>query len=103
MGRSLHEERGAQAAQVTYEIRSTRAADREALDLPDAVFDEVNATIRNLGSDPRPPGCKKLKGVRGHAYRVRVGSHRILYMIDDRAHVVTVFRIAHRRDAYRRL
>jgi len=30
-----------------------------------------------------------------------VGVYRILYDIDDDAHIVTVYRVKHRREAYR--
>jgi mRNA interferase RelE/StbE len=55
--------------------------------------------IRSLAVDPRPPGCQKLSG--SEKYRVRQGSYRILYSIEDDRLVVTVVRIAHRREAYR--
>jgi mRNA interferase RelE/StbE len=57
--------------------------------------------IRSLAGDPRPPGCRKLSGY--EKYRIRVGSWRIIYSIEDGRLIVTVVRIAHRREAYRRL
>lgn len=36
-------------------------------------------------------------------FRIRVGEYRILYEIDDAAHVVTVTRVRPRRSAYRGL
>ncbi len=52
-----------------------------------------------LAGDPRPRGCKKLEGYRDH-WRIRVGDWRVVYIIDDAARVVTVTRIAHRREVY---
>ena len=60
----------------------------------------VFAVLRGLAEDPRPPGAGKLVAVEG--YRVRVGEYRIIYDVDDAAQVVTVYRIRHRREAYRR-
>lgn len=34
-------------------------------------------------------------------WRVRVGDYRVLFEIDDPAQAVLVFRLAHRREAYR--
>ena len=34
-------------------------------------------------------------------YRLRVGPYRILYDIDDKVQVVTIYRVKHRREAYR--
>lgn len=55
--------------------------------------------IGSLADDPRPPGCQKLSGA--DKYRLRQGRYRILYTIVDDRLVVTVVRVAHRKDAYR--
>jgi mRNA interferase RelE/StbE len=57
------------------------------------------ARIQALGDDPRPPGCKRLVG--SERYRIRSGSFRVLYTIEDDVLVVEVIRVAHRRVAYR--
>ncbi len=54
--------------------------------------------IHALGDNPRPRGCIKLTGRDG--YRVRVGVYRILYLVDDVRHRVTVVGVKHRREAY---
>ncbi len=54
-----------------------------------------------LEQTPRPHGCTKLEGSEDE-YRVRAGDYRILYVIDDKAKLVTVARVRHRRDAYRK-
>jgi mRNA interferase RelE/StbE len=56
--------------------------------------------INELEKDPRPSGVKKLAGT-NDAYRVRAGDYRILYTIDDRQKIVTIYRIRHRREVYR--
>ena len=57
-------------------------------------------TIQSLGSDPRAEGCEKLAGYTDR-YRVRQGQYRIVYLIDDMQHEVTIFKVAHRKDVYR--
>jgi len=61
----------------------------------------IVAKIQSLATDPRPPGSRKLSGY--DKYRIRLGAWRILYSIEDARLIVTVIRIAHRREAYRRL
>ncbi|MCZ6777004.1 MAG: type II toxin-antitoxin system RelE/ParE family toxin [Ignavibacteria bacterium] len=34
-------------------------------------------------------------------WRIRTGDYRVLYKIDDNTRIVTVFRVVHRREAYR--
>jgi len=51
-----------------------------------------------LGHDPRPAGCKKLKG--RDAYRIRIGDYRAIYEIIDNKLIITNINIAHRKDVY---
>lgn len=84
---------------MSYELRIKPSAVRELMALQDDVRSKVVARIQALAEDPRPRGCEKLTG--GPRYRVRQGSYRVLYEVDDEAREVTVVRIGHRRDVYR--
>jgi mRNA interferase RelE/StbE len=55
--------------------------------------------IGQLADNPRPVGCKKLKGM--SAWRIRVGDYRVVYEIHDDVLVVLVVRVAHRREVYK--
>jgi mRNA interferase RelE/StbE len=79
------------------EIKQSAQKELDALD--DALFTRIDRKILALADNPRPAGCKKLKGYRDH-WRVRVGDWRVLYIIDDAAKLVTITRIAHRREVY---
>jgi mRNA interferase RelE/StbE len=59
----------------------------------------IAAAITALSDNPRPTGATKL--VNRPEWRVRAGSYRVLYQIDDNRRTVTIVSIAHRRDAYR--
>jgi mRNA interferase RelE/StbE len=54
-----------------------------------------------LRQTPRPAGCKKLQGGKDQ-WRVRIGDWRVVHIIDDAAKLVSITRIAHRREAYER-
>jgi mRNA interferase RelE/StbE len=56
--------------------------------------------IQALAEDPRPAGCEKLAGQEGR-YRIRQGSYRVVYSVDDHSRVVEVIRVGHRREVYR--
>ena len=77
------------------------AAQREFKRLPPEAIRKVDAAMLELEQNPRPHGCTKLEGSE-HEYRVRVGDYRILYVIDDKAKLVTIAHVRHRRDAYRK-
>ena len=86
---------------MAYQVELTTAALRDLRALPAALLARVDARILALAEDPRPPRVEKLTDA-GELYRVRVGEYRILYAVDDAAQVVTVARVRHRRDVYRR-
>jgi mRNA interferase RelE/StbE len=56
--------------------------------------------IHALVDDPRPPGSEKLAGY-DDRYRVRQGSYRVIYLIDDKRRELTIYRIGHRREVDR--
>lgn len=60
----------------------------------------IVSRIQELAKDPRPKGCEKLVGAT-RLYRLRQGSYRIVYSIDDRTQSVDVVKIGHRREVYR--
>ena len=84
-------------AKYLLEIKQSAQKELDALD--DSVFRRVDRRIMTLADNPRPAGCKKLKGFKDH-WRVRAGDWRVVYIIDDAVEVVSVTRIAHRREVY---
>jgi len=82
-----------------YSVRILRRAMKDIANLPKDYVRLVSEHIDRLQEDPRPPGAKKLRGTTD--YSLRVGVYRILYDIDDNARIVTVYRVKHRREAYR--
>jgi mRNA interferase RelE/StbE len=86
---------------VPYQVEIASAAQRDVKRLPPEVLRKVDAAILDLEQNPRPPGCTKLEGSEDE-YSVRVGDYRILYVVDDKARLVTIARVRHRRDAYRK-
>ena len=82
-----------------YAIAILRRAQKELSDLPEQPYLRLRDAIRELAEEPRPPGSKKLTGRTG--WRIRVGSYRVVYEIDDHDHLITIMHIGHRRDVYR--
>jgi mRNA interferase RelE/StbE len=82
-----------------YELHLARSARKELEALPDAVLVRVARELDALPANPRPRGCKKLRGA-GDLWRVRVGDYRIIYHVDDREQLIEVRAIRDRKDAY---
>ena len=74
--------------------------EKELAALPQQTQLAIRQTLQQLQHEARPPGCKKLKG-RLHCWRVRVGSHRLPYDIDDSRRVLLILKIGPRKDVYR--
>ena len=84
-------------ARYTLEIKPSAGNELDALG--DALFARIDRKIMALAENPRPPGCKKLKGYKDQ-WRIRVGDYRVVYTIDDANLLVEVTRIRHRSEVY---
>ncbi len=84
---------------MSYSIRILRRAQKALARLPKRDYERVRDAIRALAENPRPPGARKLTDREG--WRIRVGSYRVIYEIDDANRIVTVLDIGHRGDIYR--
>jgi mRNA interferase RelE/StbE len=86
---------------ANYSLDIKHSAQKELDALDDALFARMDRKILALAENPRPAGCKKLKGYKDH-WRIRIGDWRILYIVDDAAKLVSITRVAHRREVYER-
>jgi mRNA interferase RelE/StbE len=84
---------------ANYSVVIKSSAEKELDALEDAVFRRIDHKILALAENPRPAGCKKLKGYKDQ-WRIRIGDWRVVYLIDDLAKRVSVTRVAHRREVY---
>lgn len=84
---------------MSYRIFFLRRAQKELADLPDPIYGRIKQTAAELASDPWPRHSQKLRSREG--LRIRVGSYRIIYKIDDTLRTVTILQIGHRSDVYR--
>lgn len=83
-----------------YRIQFSRSAEKELFALPSAITKRLVKAIDHLEANPRPSGCKKLKGSSEHLWRIRVGDYRIVYSIEDVLLIVDIRKVGHRKDIY---
>jgi mRNA interferase RelE/StbE len=83
---------------VIYAVQIQRSAQKQLarIDRQDRL--RIISAIRGLANDPRPSGCKKLPG--RSAWRIRIGSYRVIYEINDGCLLVLVIALGHRKDVY---
>jgi mRNA interferase RelE/StbE len=82
-----------------YSVELKPSARKELEKLPDKLIERIFPKLEALAYEPRPKGCKKLKG--GHQeWRIRVGEYRVVYTIYDVKLRVSVTRIRHPSEVY---
>jgi mRNA interferase RelE/StbE len=82
-----------------YRLVFRKSVARDLRGLPEKDVARILRRIEALAESPRPPGSEKLAGL--ERYRLRVGTYRVLYEIEDNIITVIIVKIAHRKDAYR--
>jgi len=66
--------------------------------IPSSDYKKIKIEINSLSENPRPHGYLKLKG--RDAYRIRIGSYRLIYEIEDNNLKIFILTVAHRKDVY---
>ena len=83
-----------------YEVVFSKRAEKDIERLPARVVEKIIPVIVSLEGNPRPFGCKKLKGYTD-LWRIRIGNYRIIYSIEDKIKIVEIIRVGHRKDIYK--
>ena len=81
-----------------YTILLSKKAQKQLDKLSDNIAEPILSAISQLENNPRPNGCKKLKGRDG--YRIRTGDYRIIYNIFDNELIIDVINLGHRKSIY---
>ena len=82
-----------------YTIVIAPKAQKQLDKFSDQIAAPIFEAIAGLAGDPRPNGCKKLKGRDG--YRIRTGHYRIIYEIFDTELIIDVVAVGHRKKIYK--
>jgi len=83
---------------IVYKLFIEKSVFKLLKNIPERDYKRIIASISTLANNPRPPGCKKLKGRPG--YRIREGNYRIIYEINDKILTVTVIGAGDRKEIY---
>jgi mRNA interferase RelE/StbE len=85
-----------------YAVVWDNAARKQLEDITPRERARILRRVDALADDPRPHGVVKMAGA-DDRWRIRIGSYRVVYEIVDDQLVVTVVRVGHRGEVYRRL
>lgn len=84
---------------MNYTVQILRRAQKQLGQVDSVDRERIIAAIARLEEDPRPLGCKRLSG--RPAWRIRIGSYRVIYEIHDDQLLVLVVTIGDRGDVYK--
>jgi mRNA interferase RelE/StbE len=87
---------------MAYRIEFSPAAERQFMKLPREIQVRLKPRLDGLMNNPFPRGVKKLSGEE-NLYRLQVGDHRIIYRVQQKALLVLVVKVGHRKEVYRRI
>ncbi|KKO18600.1 MAG: hypothetical protein BROFUL_02701 [Candidatus Brocadia fulgida] len=83
-----------------YKLIMKKSARKELDNISNPFFLKIDEAILALKNNPHPyPQSKKLKGE--DKYRLRVGDFRVIYTVDEKQKIISIYRIRHRKDIYR--
>ena len=85
---------------MAYSILLAPPAERQLKSLTNSVQKRIVKRLKSLRENPRPQGVKKLAGEED-LYRIREGTYRIIYTIQDKELIVLVVKIGDRKEVYR--
>jgi len=86
----------------SYKICWKRFAEKDLRSIDKQHIPRLIESVESLSEDPFPVQHRKLYGT-NISYRTRVGDYRIVYQIDSKRKLSTVYHIRHRKDIYRRI
>jgi mRNA interferase RelE/StbE len=84
---------------TNYQVVLARSARKELEALEADIVSRIIRDIEALGKNPRPKGCKKLKGKK-NLWRIRIGDYRVIYDIHDDRKLVDISIVRHQSQAY---
>lgn len=83
-----------------FKVFFKKSAEKELERLPEFIIRKVYSLVEALKSDQVIPNTKKLTGYKD-LHRTRIGDYRVVYIKDSQIKIVTITKIAHRKDIYR--
>jgi len=83
---------------MIYSINFTKSALKSLKSLNKIDRKRIISKIEILKVNPYPQDCKKLKST--NAFRIRIGSYRVIYDVLNDELIVRIIKIGHRKDIY---
>ena len=85
---------------VHYKIYWKKSAEKDLLNLGKKLIPKIVNILETLPTNPFPKNIRKLHGT-DKIFRIRVGNHRIIYLVDEQLSIIVIYYIRHRKEVYR--
>ena len=86
---------------AAYKIFFRQSVLKDVAKIPKRELQRIMKRIAALADNPKPMGYEKISGQ--DRFRIRQGSYRIVYSIQDDELTIWIIKIGHRKDVYRKL
>jgi mRNA interferase RelE/StbE len=83
----------------SYKIEFTKSAEKDLGRIDKQFIAKILEKIDDLALNPLEIS-KKLQARSG--YRLRVGDYRVIYDLEEDSKLISIFKISHRQDAYKK-
>ena len=83
-----------------YKVFFKKSAAKELRKLPEFIIKKVYYLVEALKNNQIIPNTKALTGFKD-LYRTRFGDYRVVYLKDTQIKIITITKIAHRKDVYK--
>jgi len=88
-----------------FRIEVSPASERDFANLAKRIqrqdFERLKVAINDLADEPRPQGVRKIKGLE-RAFRIRVGSYRVIYEAYDAEKLLVILLVVRRSESTNR-
>jgi len=87
---------------VYYKIIWKHSATKDLRAIDKKFIAKIFEVIESLSRNPFPKKYRKLIGT-DSTYRIRMGEYRVIYQLDLKNNLLTIYHVRHWKDIYRRM
>ena len=84
-----------------YKIFFKKSVEKDFKKIPTKYLVKILSKIEALKKNPKPNGSEKLTGF--DLYRIRLGTYRVVYSIQDQELTIWVIKVGHRKEIYKKI
>jgi len=84
-----------------YDIQWKKSVEKDLRNIDPHQIPRIIKTVELLSKNPFPSQYRKLRDTE-RMYRIRPGEYRVIYEVNTKMKIITIYHIRHRKDVYRK-